>query len=205
MLDVRVHATIAQQAQKMQLPFPPTLHGLLEQWHLLQLVIRDHQVDARDVHVHDAARADIQMADFTVAHLAFGQADGRSGRLNQGIRKFPQQFVVGWLAREGDGISLCIGTIAPPIEYRQHHWFRSFSHGRFSSLESFPVFNRGLRRSGRFYSVSVISQQIRGAQPAGGPLPRRGCSAPVRCAASRLSIPHRGVRSGSRRSNCHPR
>ena len=35
----------------------------------------DSLIDARDIHVHDAAGADIQVAHFAVAHLPFGQAD----------------------------------------------------------------------------------------------------------------------------------
>ncbi len=76
-IDVGVHAAIAEQAQEMQLALAAALHGLLEQRHLFQLLVGDQKIDARDVHVHDAAGADIHVAHFAVAHLAFGQADKR--------------------------------------------------------------------------------------------------------------------------------
>src|ERR1700756_1305816 len=71
------------------------------------------------------------MAHLAIAHLAFRQTYGRSGSLNQGIRKLANQFVVSRFPREGNSVSISIGAIAPSIEYSQQHWFRSFSHGRF--------------------------------------------------------------------------
>ena len=40
-----------------------------------ELASLDHHVDPGDVHVHDPARADVQMANFTVAHLPGRQTD----------------------------------------------------------------------------------------------------------------------------------
>ena len=37
--------------------------------------VLNHQLNARAVHVHDAAGADVEVADFAVAHLAVRQAD----------------------------------------------------------------------------------------------------------------------------------
>ena len=128
-MDVRVHAAIAQQAKKMQLPLPATLHRLLEQGHLLQLIVRNHQIDARDVHVHDSPGADIHVAYFAVAHLSFWQAHRWPGSLDQCVREFPEQFVVGRLARESNRVALRLRTVAPSIQHRQHNGFRSFSHG----------------------------------------------------------------------------
>jgi len=57
MLNMRVHAAVAQQSEEMQLPCPPALHRLLKERHVLQLLVRDQQVDPRNVHVHDSSRA----------------------------------------------------------------------------------------------------------------------------------------------------
>ncbi len=89
MLNVRVHAAIAQQSHKMQLPAPPALHRLLKKRHVLQLLVRDQQINPRDVHVHDSARAHVHVPHFTVAHLSFGQSDKWPRRMNQGVGKFP--------------------------------------------------------------------------------------------------------------------
>src|SRR5712691_508401 len=75
MLDVRVHAAITQQAQQVQLPLAPSLHSLEKQRLPEERAAGDELVHARDVHVDDTARADIEVAHFAVAHLSFGQAD----------------------------------------------------------------------------------------------------------------------------------
>src|SRR6516225_9248714 len=129
MIDVRVDAAVAQQAEEMQLALSAALHGLLEERDLVQLLISDHQVDAGDVHVDDAARADIHVADFAVAHLAFGEADEWAGGLDQRVGKLAQQLVIGGLARKGDRVALRLRAVAPSIEHSQYAWFRSLCHG----------------------------------------------------------------------------
>ncbi len=64
----------------------------------------------------DAAGADVEVADFAVAHLAFGKADGGAGGLDQGVGEFAQEFVVSGFAREGDGVALGFGAVAPAVE-----------------------------------------------------------------------------------------
>src|ERR1700719_930689 len=59
-LDVRMEAAIAEQPQEVQLALTAALHGLLEEWDTLQLLVGDEQVDAGHVHVDDAASADIE-------------------------------------------------------------------------------------------------------------------------------------------------
>ncbi len=82
----------------------------------LEFAGSDHRVDARDVHLHDAAGADVEVADFAVAHLPVGQSDEVVGGLDQRVGKFAQQLVVGGLARERDGVVGGFGAIAPSIE-----------------------------------------------------------------------------------------
>src|SRR6266446_10124352 len=94
MLDVRVYAAITQQAQQVQLPLAPSLHSLEKQRLLEERAAGDELIHARDVHADDAARADIEVAHFAVAHLSFGQADEGARSVNQSVRKFPDQFVV---------------------------------------------------------------------------------------------------------------
>ena len=71
----------------MQLALAAAPHRLLEERYLVELLVGDHQVDAGDVHVDDAARTDIHVPDFTVAHLAFGQAHKWPGSLDQRVGK----------------------------------------------------------------------------------------------------------------------
>ena len=86
----------------------------------LEFAVSDQRVDARDVHLHNAARADIQVADFAVAHLPVGQADKVIRGLDQRVRKLAQQLVVVRLARQRDGVVGGFGAITPSIEDGQN-------------------------------------------------------------------------------------
>ena len=81
-----------------------------------EFAVLDHQVDAGDVHVNDAAGADVEMPNFAVAHLPFGQADRRPAGLNQRVGIFAQQAVVVGLARERDGVGFGFGAVSPAVE-----------------------------------------------------------------------------------------
>jgi hypothetical protein len=47
-------------------------------------------VDAGDVHVHHAPRANVQVAHFTVAHLAIRQSDEMIRRMQKAVRVLRQ-------------------------------------------------------------------------------------------------------------------
>ena len=79
--------------------------------------------------MHNAPGADIEMADFAVAHLPFRQANSGPGSLDQGVGKLANQFVVSRLARQGDRVALRLCAVAPSVQHRQHNGFRPFSHG----------------------------------------------------------------------------
>src|SRR5258707_871545 len=128
MIDVRVHAAIAEQAHQMQSTLAATLHGLLEKRPVLQLLVGDEQVDAGNVHVYDAAGADVEVADFAIAHLALGQADVWAGGMDQRIRKFLEQGVISRFARKGDGVAFGFGAESPAVEHGKNNWFRTFGH-----------------------------------------------------------------------------
>src|SRR5258708_39662295 len=123
-----MHAAIAQQSDKMKLPRSPTLHGLLEQRHVLQLLVGNEQVNSRDVHVHDATRAHVHVPDFAVAHLSFGQSDERPRRMNQSIGKFLDQLVVRRLPGQRNRIPLRFRAVSPSIQHGQDNWFWLLGH-----------------------------------------------------------------------------
>ena len=74
----------------MELPlaFASALHGLGNGGIFLEFAGSDHRVDARDVHLHNAPCADVEVADFAVAHLPVGESDEVVGGLNQGVGIF---------------------------------------------------------------------------------------------------------------------
>ena len=111
---------------QVQLARAAALHRFEQQRLAEKFAAGDELVDARDVHVHDAARAHIQVAHFAIAHLPFGQADGWAGSVDQRVGKFLEQAVVIWFAREGDGVAFGFGAIAPAVEHGENDGFRSF-------------------------------------------------------------------------------
>ena len=92
------------------------LHGFDEHWVLKEFAVLNHEIDARDIHVHDPAGTHVEMANFAVAHLSFGQTDKGPAGMNERIGIFAQQAVIGGLASESDGVGLGFGAVAPSVE-----------------------------------------------------------------------------------------
>ena len=102
-------AAVTDEPDEMQLMFAAARHRFEQQRLLEKCAARDELVDAGDVHLHDAAGANIQVAYFAVAHLPFGQADKGAGGVDQRVRKFLEQAIVMGLARKGDCVAFCFG------------------------------------------------------------------------------------------------
>ena len=126
MIDVRMHAAVAEEAHQMQLPSAPALHGFEKQGLAREFAAGDELIDARAVHLHDAAGADIQMAHFAIAHLPVRQADGRAGSVDQRVGEFFEDAIVVGLAREGDGVALGFGAVAPAVQDGENNRFGPF-------------------------------------------------------------------------------
>ena len=90
-----------------------------------QFPVLDHQIDARDVHVHDAPRADVEMPDLAVAHLPLRQSDKRPAGMNERVGILPQQAVIGGLAGESDGVGFGFGSVSPAVENGKNERFRT--------------------------------------------------------------------------------
>ena len=76
----------------------------------------DQQVDTHNVHENNPAGADVEMSNFAVAHLPFGQADKRPAGVNQRVGILTQQPIISGLAGERDGVGLGFGAISPAVE-----------------------------------------------------------------------------------------
>ena len=115
---LRMHAAVRNQSEQMQPAFAGArmLHRVQQHGMREELAVLDHQIDAGDVHVHDAAGADVEMADFAVAHLPFGQAHERPAGMNQRVGILAQQAVIRRLARERDGVGFGFGAVSPAVE-----------------------------------------------------------------------------------------
>src|ERR1017187_3754746 len=119
-------------------------HGMREEF-----AVQDHQVDARDVHVHDAPSAHIQVADFAVPHLAFWQPNKRPAGVNQRVGILAQQPVVCWLARECDGVAFGFGSVSPAVKNDEYE--------RFGTRHKFAI-SSWLLAIGFFASEKTIHQ-----------------------------------------------
>ena len=65
-----------------------------------KITLLNHQINFGDVHVHNAACADVQMTHLTVSHLAAGQSYMASAGMNERVRELLEQTVVVRLARQ---------------------------------------------------------------------------------------------------------
>src|SRR5207248_8509962 len=115
---IRMHAAIRNQAEKMKLPpaGARVLHRVEQHGMTKEIAALNHQLDARGVHMNDASGPNVQVADFTVSHLPFGQSHRRAAGLNQGIRIFAQQTVVYRLTGKRDRVRFGFGSITPAVE-----------------------------------------------------------------------------------------
>src|SRR5215469_4386539 len=129
----------------MKPPFAATrmLHGFQQYRMPKELAIPDHQIDARNIHVHDAPCTDVQMPDLAIAHLPLGQSDKWPAGVNQGVWIVPQQAVVRWLARKSDCVGVGFGPIPPAVENDQNERFRT-RHRSPSTPDLIPLLGFGL-------------------------------------------------------------
>ncbi len=74
-----------------------------------KLAVHDGGVDAGHVHADDSSGAEVEMADFGVAHLAVGEADEVLAGAEEGVGVFAEELVVGGFAGESDGVAVGLG------------------------------------------------------------------------------------------------
>ncbi len=152
MRQQRMHAAVAAQSHQVQAMRFGVLHRR-EQHRILEEFARgDHPIDARDIHINDAAGADVQMAHFAVAHLAFGQADGAARRCGPACSGYSRSsMIVGGLARGGDRVAFRDGRKSPAVQDGQnerlllavHYWWNAFRPANFAASPS----SSSMRRS----------------------------------------------------------
>src|SRR4051812_16169341 len=90
---------------------------------LKEFAVLNHELDASRIHVHHTSGADVQVADFAIPHLAFGQSHKWTAGLNERVGIFAQQPVINRLTRKHDSISFGLGAVSPAVEDDEHEWF----------------------------------------------------------------------------------
>ena len=110
MVERGVHAAGGVQTVKVQRRalFNAVVHRLVVGGIFKERTVLDRAGDARQVLEHDAAAADVGMADLAVAHLARGQAHVKTGGLERRVgilgKKAVEHGGVGRAHRVADGI-----------------------------------------------------------------------------------------------------
>ena len=81
-----------------------------------QRPVRERRVDPWQVLLDRPTGTDRHVADFRVPHLPRGEADRRSGRVEQPVSPLRSQAVEHGGAGLPDGIALLSGSMPPPIQ-----------------------------------------------------------------------------------------
>ena len=81
---------------------------------------RDRRVDARQVLEHRAARAEVEVPDLRVAHLARGQADGALGCLQHAVRPPGEQLSPARHRCRGDRVGRRVVPDPETVEDHEH-------------------------------------------------------------------------------------
>ena len=126
-VDMRVDSPIADEPHQVEPVFAPGFHHFSQHRIGEQRLVIDGVVNFGDVHHQNAAGADVQVADFAVAHLTIGQAHEMAIGADQSVRIGLDQVIEGGLAREGDSVACHLFAMAPAIEDRQD--YGSLRHG----------------------------------------------------------------------------
>src|SRR5579859_325509 len=119
---VGMHAAVADQAAEMQraVVLLRVLHSLKQRRVLEERAIMDRRGDTGKLLKHALARADVQMAHFRVAHLAFGQTHCRATGGKPGMGIGARELVDMGSLRQRDGIGVRAGVDAPAVHHDQH-------------------------------------------------------------------------------------
>src|SRR4051812_48659047 len=90
---MRVYAAIGKQSEDVQAASAAArvLHGGKQCCVAEEVAILDHEVDLGDVHVNDAAGADVEVSNFAVPHLTGGQTDIASAGVDESVGIIAQQ------------------------------------------------------------------------------------------------------------------
>ena len=67
-------------------------------------------------------RTQVQVADFTVSHLAVREADELLARAKQGVRVVAQQPVIVRLASHRNRVAMRLGPVPPAVKNGEQHW-----------------------------------------------------------------------------------
>ena len=112
-----VHAAVADQAHQVHAlaGFPGRIHGMDQRRFLKERSVLNVLGDAGQLLIDDAARADVEVADLAVAHLAVGQAHVHAAGADLGMRIAGHERIQPGRALLIDRIALMSGIDAEAV------------------------------------------------------------------------------------------
>src|SRR5699024_272865 len=118
---VAVHAAVGQQAHQVErlAVVLGVVHGLQQGLVLIHVAVLAGLGDAGQLLVDNAARADVGVAHFAVAHLAVRQAHVHAGGANLGVGVLGEDFIQVGFVGGGNGVAL-YGSNAEAVQYHQN-------------------------------------------------------------------------------------
>ena len=147
MRGLRMHAAVAEQAHQVQCAVASTSQRRLQRRTVTEASGPDHLVDARDVHLHNAARTNVEVADLTVTHLSVRQADVRPVSADERMRESPPETVEGGRTGHRYGVVCRVRVVAPAVRDGQYEWF-GYAHSvpfrRLCPSDECPSRDRGM-------------------------------------------------------------
>ena len=126
-----VDAAVGNQADEMQARGFRFFQGVAEHRIGGQRAFFDRLVDAGEILIDDAARAEIEVADFGIAHLPGRQADIQAGGAEEAFRVLFQHHVMERRVGEQHGVAVfdcgffSSGIHTPAVANDEHYWFLS--------------------------------------------------------------------------------
>jgi hypothetical protein len=111
-IDMAVHAAVADESQEMQPPprLPGTGEGVPHDGIVIQRALGECLGNAGQILINDASGAEIEVAHFRIAHLALGQADIQAAGAQAAMRVSRQEMIVKRRLAQHGGIAVAFGA-----------------------------------------------------------------------------------------------
>ena len=111
MIDVGVDSSIRYEADEVEAVALGRLDSFLEDGITAESAVLNSEIDAGEFLIDDAACSEVEMSHFGISHLALGQADLESARLQSGLGISGVKLIMDWGMGEKGCVSLSRGAL----------------------------------------------------------------------------------------------
>jgi hypothetical protein len=110
--DMGVNTAIRNESDQVEAVAMRGLENFLKDRVTVESAILNGEIDTGEFLIDDATCAEIKMTYFGIPHLAFGQADLESARLESGLGINGVELIMHWGRGQKGGVSLEAGTLS---------------------------------------------------------------------------------------------